>query len=114
MKKTLILLAVAITLLVMVGGQPVCAQERASVNVKSSEVVTGVVIVDIVRDGKLFELQCNMGSAHCSTLKSGSYVMVELPKNFGMYDCNNVEIYREDGDNRERAEPLGEYCLIEK
>ncbi len=114
MKRTFILLAAVIMLLATVGVKQVCAQKRSLVNVKSSEVVTGVVIVDMVRDGKLFELQCNMGSAHCSTLKSGSYWMVELPKNFGMYDCNNVEIYGEDADTQQRVEPLGEYCLIER
>jgi hypothetical protein len=114
MKTTVILLAAVTALLVIVGTEQVFAQKRTPVKVKGSEVVTGVVMFDILKDGKPLELQCNQGAPNCKTLKSGGYVMVERPKNFGMYDCRNVEIYREDKDKPEGAELLGEYCLIEK
>jgi len=39
--------------------------------------------------------------------------MVELPKNNGLYDCKNVEIYRGDQDKPESAEKIGAYCLME-
>jgi len=93
MKTTVILLAAVTALLVIVGTEQVFAQKRTPVKVKGSEVVTGVVIVDILKDGKPLELQCNQGASTCKTLKSGGYVMVEFPKNFGMYDCRNIEIY---------------------
>jgi hypothetical protein len=38
--------------------------------------------------------------------------MVRLPKNWGMYDCANVDLYRKSGD-LEAGDKLGEYCLIE-
>ena len=45
--------------------------------------------------------------------------MVELPTNFGMYECRDVEVYREAAATPDNAPPdknkkLGEYCLIEK
>jgi hypothetical protein len=113
MKITILLIAVT-ALLVLASTEKVFAQERTPVKVKSSQVVTGVVVVDVVKDGKTFELQCNQGASECNVLKTGGYVMVELPKNYGMYDCKNVEIYREDKDKPEGTERLGRYCLIEK
>ena len=77
-------------------------------------VVTGVVIVHIQEDGKPFDLQCNEGVGSCKVLESGNWLMAELPKNYGMYDCKNVEIYRGDQDKPESAERIGEHCLIEK
>lgn len=114
MKKTAILFAALTALFVIVATEQAFTQERTPVKVKGSEVVTGVVIVEILKDGKPLELQCNQGAVSCKTLKSGSYVMVELPKNYGLYDCKNVEIYREDKDKPEGGELLGAYCLIEK
>lgn len=89
-------------------------QEKVAVKVKSSEVVTGVVIVHVQKEGKSIELQCNEGAFGCTALPSGSYMMVELPKNYGMYDCKNVEIYRGDQDKPEAAEKAGSYCIVEK
>jgi hypothetical protein len=40
--------------------------------------------------------------------------MVELPKNFGMYECKDVEIYPEFAVNPDKDEKLGEFCLEEK
>ncbi len=114
MKKTVILAVALAALSWIIATGQAFAQERTTVKVTGSEVVTGVVVVDILKDGKPLKLQCNHGAANCKPLKSGGYVMVELPKNYGMYDCKNVEIYREDKGKPEGAELLGNYCLVEK
>jgi hypothetical protein len=114
MKKIIILLAVLTALIAGVARKQAFAQERTPVKVKGSVVVTGVVIVDILKNGKPMQLQCNEGAGKCTTLKSGSYAMVELPENEGLYDCKNVEIYREDKEKPEEAELLGRYCLVGK
>ena len=51
--------------------------------------------------------------ADCKVLEPGTYVMVRLPKNWGMYDCANVDLYASAADPAS-GEKLGEYCLIEK
>jgi len=114
MKRTVSLFAVLTAAFVILATQPAFVQDKTPVKVKSSEVVTGVVIVHIQKDGKPRELQCNEGAGFCKALQSGSYLMVELPKNYGMYDCKNVEMYRGDQDKPEAAEKIGAYCLIEK
>lgn len=114
MKRMVSRFAVLAAAFVILATQQAFVQERTPVKVKSSEVVTGVVIVHIQKDGKALELQCNEGALSCKALPSGSYQMVELPKNYGMYDCKNVEIYRGDQDKPEAAEKIGAYCLVEK
>ncbi|MGD0791878.1 MAG: hypothetical protein ABR920_08920 [Terriglobales bacterium] len=114
MKRTVSLFAVLTAAFVLLATQQAFVQERTPVKVKSSEVVTGVVIVHIQKNGKSLELQCNEGAGSCKALPSGSYLMVELPENHGMYDCKNVEIYRGDQDKPEAAEMIGAYCLVEK
>lgn len=111
MKKTLYGPAIVISL--ALAALSAFAQEKSQIKVKGSEVVTGVVIVTISKDGKSYELQCNEGASFCKPLKSGAYAMVELPEHFGLYDCKNVEVYRENG-NASRSDRVGEYCLIEK
>lgn len=106
-----IALAIALFILTI---QPAVAQQKNTVTVKSSEVVTGVVIVHVQREGKTFDLQCNEGTFSCKALSGGSYVMVELPKGYGMYDCKNIEVYRGDPDKPDSAEKVGAYCLVEK
>jgi len=113
MKKTVISAVALAALFWIIATGQAFAQERTTVRVTGSEVITGVVVVDIVKEGKSLKLQCNQGVHNCKPLKSGGYVMLELPKNYGMYDCKNVEIYREDKDNPEGAELLGNYCLVE-
>lgn len=103
--------AAAFAILITQQGFP---REKMVVKVKSSEVVTGVVIVHVQKEGKSIDLQCNEGAFSCAALPSGSYMMVELPKNYGMYDCKNVEIYRGDQDKPEASEKVGSYCLVEK
>jgi hypothetical protein len=113
MKRTVSLFAVLTAAFVVLATQQAFVQERTPVKVKSSEVVTGVVIVHVEKDAKALELQCNQGMSGCKTLPSGSYLMVELPKNYGIYDCKNVEMYRGD-QAKPDAEQIGNYCLVEK
>jgi len=113
MEKTLTLFAMGLIAFILLGSQRAVSQERVAVKVKGSEVVTGVVIVHVQKDGKSLDLQCNEGSTSCKPLTSGSYMMVELPKNYGMYDCKNVEIYQGSQDKPEAAQKLGAYCIVE-
>jgi hypothetical protein len=112
MKKMVSLFAWWTAAFVILASEPAFAQEKTPVKVKDSLVVTGVVIVHVLKDGKPLELRCNEGAGSCKPLPSGSYLMVELPPNYGMYDCKNVEMYR--GDAPETEEKVGAYCLVEK
>jgi len=100
-------------------GVQLVAQERTTVTVKSSAVVTGVVIVNVVQTATgdqakgTFELRCNKGPSSCNAPEPGSYTMVRLPKNWGMYDCANVDLYPTTA-NPDHDQKIGEYCLIEK
>ena len=114
MKKTVSLFALLTAIFLMLTTSQAFAQEKTSVKVKSSELVTGVVIVHIQKDGKALDLQCNEGASSCKALQSGNYLMAELPPNHGLYDCKNVEIYQGDKDKPEAAERVGAYCLMEK
>jgi len=113
MKKIIFMFGLLIAGFLILSTQAL-AQEKAPVKVKGSEVVTGVVIVHVQRGEKVLDLQCNQGAGSCKALASGSYLMLELPENHGMYDCKNVEIYRGDPDKPEAAELMGAYCLVEK
>lgn len=107
MKKALILLIILVAVVVL-------AQEKtSSMVVKEATVATGVIIVTADLGGKSVELQCTQGMSACVSLKNGKYVVVQLPKNRGMYDCQNVEVYAE-GANPETAQRIGAYCLIQK
>ena len=112
MKRMVSLLALLTAAFVILASAPAFAQEKTPVKVKGSEVVTGVVIVHVLKDGRSLELQCNEGAGFCAALPSGSYMMVQLPEHYGMYECKNVEMYR--GDAAESAEKIGAYCLVEK
>jgi len=114
MKRTVSLFVVLTAAFVILATQQAFVQDKTPVKVKSSEVVTGVVIVHVQKEAKSLVLQCNEGMGYCRALQSGSYLMVELPKNYGMYDCKNVEMYRGDQDKPEAAEKIGAYCLVEK
>jgi hypothetical protein len=111
MKRTICLIVLFIAILLI--STAAFAQERPPVKVKNSEIVTRVVIVHVQKDAKTLELQCNQGASGCKALQSGSYLMVELPKNYGMYDCQNVEMYQGDQDKPEAARKIGEYCVVE-
>ncbi|MBZ5596704.1 MAG: hypothetical protein LAN83_00135 [Acidobacteriia bacterium] len=100
----LVLLAAAVVLL---------AQEKSPITVKESTVMTGVVVVTAEMAGRPLELQCNQSMAACTALKPGEYWMVRLPKNHGMYDCANVDLFPKSADP-ETSEKIGEYCLTQK
>lgn len=100
------------------------AQGKTYITVKGNDLNSGVVILDAQMAGKDYQLQCNQGASGCAVLKVGKYQMVELPKDFGMYECRDVEIYGEavvpsdamkpdKPDKPNKDDKLGEYCLVE-
>jgi len=109
----------ALILLLLLVGAQMAAQDKSTVTVKSFEVVSGVVIVNVVQpamadQGKTsFELHCNKGASACKAPEPGTYLMVRLPKNWGMYDCTDVDLYPTSADPA-TDQKIGEYCLIEK
>ena len=108
----------AIMLLVLVVGTTVMAQDKSTVTVKSSEVNNGMIIltvrqVDPVQQGeRSFVLQCSQAQSACAIPPTGNYLMVRLPKNWGMYDGANVDLYPASGD-LQTSRKIGEYCLID-
>ena len=89
----------AIILLVLAAGVQLLAQDRTTITVKKTELSNGVVIVTATQEAigdqtrASFELHCNKGASACKTPEPGSYIMIRLPKNWGMYDCANVDLY---------------------
>ena len=109
----------AMILLVLMVGAQLAAQDKTTVMVKGSEVNNGVVIVNVLQAATAdqakasFELNCNKGNSACKAPEPGTYLMVRLPKNWGMYDCANVDLYPASA-NPATDQKIGEYCLIEK
>lgn len=83
------------------------------ITVKKSELNNGVIVVQVLKSGKAFELQCNQGAQSCAKLSPGKYQLAELPKNWGLYDCKDVQVYAESADKQDDSSKLGEYCMIE-
>ena len=112
MKKALFLLVLAV-------GVSAIAQDKSTITVKGSEVSGGVVIITALQpaiddQAKLsLELHCNKGASACKAPEPGSYIMVRLPKNWGMYDCSNVDLYLTTADPA-KDQKIGEYCLDQK
>lgn len=112
MKKALILLVLAV-------GAQAMAQDQSTITVKNSEISNGVVIITAVQAPtgdqakRSLELHCNKGASACRAPEAGTYLMVRLPKNWGMYDCQNVDLYPTSADPA-TAQKIGEYCLNEK
>lgn len=106
MKKTILVLFILTLALLL-------AQQKSVITVKDSSVATGVIIVDAQMAGKAVELQCNQETPGCTNLKRGTYLMVELPKNHGIYDCKDVQVFPESA-NPDTDQKLGEYCLNQK
>ena len=101
------------TLFVMLAALTMRAQTTSAITVTNSQVSNGVVVVAIEKSGKTFNLQCNQGMSACTVLKKGDYTMVQLPENWGMYDCKDVEVYPQSaGSEPAKSTKLGEYCLI--
>jgi hypothetical protein len=107
MKKASILLLVLFAVALL-------AQEKSTITVKEATVATGVVIMTADLNGKSVDLQCTQSMPLCTTLKNGKYVMVQLPKNHGMYDCQNVDVFPADTQDPETGKKIGEYCLMQK
>jgi hypothetical protein len=117
--KTDITFFLLLALFLLFGSVEVSAQETSFIAVKGSDLNNGVVILDILKASKAYQLQCNQGAAGCTNLRNGNYLMVELPKNFGMYECRDVEVYPQSAATPDTVPPdkdkkLGEYCLVEK
>ncbi len=95
------------------------AQDKSTITVKSSEINNGVVILTVheaatpEQAAQSFSLHCNKGTSGCKAVEAGTYLMVRLPKNWGMYDCTNVDLYPTSADPA-TSQKIGEYCLIEK
>ncbi len=106
----------AMILLLLIVGAQMAAQDKSTITVKNSSVVSDVVIINAthVADAKgTIELRCNKGPSSCKAPEPGTYQMVRLPKNWGMYDCANVDLYAESADPA-TDQKIGEYCVIEK
>ena len=109
----------AIFFTVLMVAAQLAGQEKSNITVKAAEVSNGVVIVTVAQAGapeqasSSFALHCNKGASACKAPEPGSYIMVRLPKNWGMYDCTNVDLYPSSADPA-TALKIGEYCLIEK
>ena len=112
--RKVILLFILLALLLVFGTTAAGAQDRSYITVKWNDLNNGVVVIDVVRDGKAYRLTCNQGMQGCASLKNGKYQVVELPRNFGMYECKDVEIYSESAVNPEKNKKLGEFCLEER
>jgi len=97
-----------------------CLTARSAAQVKSEVTVTrsettsnGVVFVYAKQAENSIELQCNAGMVHCNRLQAGTYVMIEMPKNRGIYDCADVRLYR-NAEDVDAGNQAGEYCLERK
>jgi hypothetical protein len=112
MKKMFILLAVLMATTLV-------AQEKSTVTVKGSEVSNSVIILNVhqanpARQGKAsFDLQCTRNQPDCANPPQGDYLMVRLPKNWGTYDCVNVDLFPASGSTAS-SDKVGGYCLIDK
>ena len=86
--------------------------ESQKITVKGREVNNGVVMLAVQEGKNSFDLRCNKDLSGCTILEPGEYMMVRLPKNRGLYDCANAEVYRTSADS-EVGDRLGQYCLVE-
>jgi hypothetical protein len=107
----------AIILLVLLVAVQLVAQDRSTITVKKSEVSKEVIIVTAAQAAgqakPSFELNCNKDASDCKAPEAGTYLMVRLPKNWGTYDCQNVDLYPAAADPA-TDKKIGEYCLVEK
>jgi hypothetical protein len=106
MKKLLVCLILLISVQVL-------AEEKTKITVKSTEKNSGVIVVAVNDGKKMAELNCNEGFPECAAPKPGEYWMVTLPKNHGVYECQNVDLFPSASDPDD-AKKVGEYCLLEK
>ena len=97
-------------ILVFIAAVQLLAQDKSQVTVKSVDKSNGVVLITVAENGKTLELQCNEGTSFCNAVKPGEYQMVRLPKNHGLYDCQNVDLFK-SGTEADADDRVGEYCL---
>jgi hypothetical protein len=106
-------------LLVLTSSIQLMAQDKSIITVKGSEVSNGVMTLTAQQAAtpdqaaESFVLHCNKGMSDCTAVEAGSYLMVRLPKNWGMYDCTDVDLYPTTADPAS-SQKLGEYCLSKK
>lgn len=115
MKRIVLFFVAALALLILLNPVALSAQDQPEpqkITIKSKEINNGVVILGVQEGKNLFELQCNKDFVGCAALETGDYLMVRLPKNRGMYDCANAEVYRKAASS-EAGEKLGQYCLMQ-
>jgi hypothetical protein len=113
MRKAAILFGVL--LIVLLVPLALSAQEQVEsqkITVKGKEVSNGVVILAVQEGRNSFDLRCNKDVSGCTVLEPGDYMMVRLPKNRGLYDCANADVFRKSA-NSEVGDKLGQYCLVE-
>jgi hypothetical protein len=103
-----------ILVFLLISAASLFAQDKSLITVKDSALNNGVVIVNIHESGKSFELQCNESAPNCAAPQPGTYWMVRLPKNHGLYDCANVDLYPQSGKPESQDKIVGEYCINEK
>lgn len=115
MKRALIVLA-----LIMAASLLLAQDKTTTITVRSTETASGVIIINAVQPGTAdqtkasFELHCNKGFPNCAVPEPGTYTMVRLPKNWGLYDgCANVDLYA-GGVDPASGQKVGQYCVIEK
>jgi len=104
----------AIVLLVLLMAAQAFALDKTLVTVSDAAATNGMVFVSIREAGKGYELQCNQAAAYCGVPKPGEYWMVRLPKNHGMYECANVDLFPQSADTAQHDQITGEYCISEK
>jgi hypothetical protein len=112
--RKIILLFILLALFLVFGAVGAGSQGKSYITVKRNDLNNGVVVVDVLREGKAYRLTCKQGMPGCASLKNGRYQMVELPNDLGMYECKDVEIYGEFAMNPEKDKKLGEFCLEER
>jgi hypothetical protein len=115
MQKIILLVVAALVLVLLFSPIAPSAQEQTEpqkITVKSKEVNNGVVILTVQEGKNSLGLQCNKEFGGCVALDAGDYLMVRLPKNRGMYDCANTEVFRK-APNAELGDKIGQYCLVQ-
>ena len=110
---------VVIGLFALTAAIQLLAQEKSIITVKGSEISNGVVTLTAQQAAtadqatESFVLHCNKNMSECTAVEAGSYLMVRLPKNWGMYDCTDVDLYPTNADPAS-SQKIGEYCLSKK
>jgi hypothetical protein len=106
-------IAIVLYLLAVAAAGAWAQDTPTAITVKQSSVSGDVIVVTVQIDGKTQELHCNKSTLFCAVPEPGSYLMVRLPKNRGIYECSNVDLYEKSAVPQSDSK-VGEYCLVEK